>query len=84
MLSEKILAYLRDAGKPLTTGDIARSIHGDFHEVRKTLRVLHKHGRIDRIMSNGKPFNTHKMAHGIRYTKPKDLTLEIHWLSEGG
>ena len=83
-IREKILSYLSDERKPLTTGDIAKAIHADFHEVRKTLRVLHRYKRIDRVMSDGRPFQTYSGTRLMIYTKPKGLTLEIHWqLPEG-
>ena len=84
LMREKILAYLGDAEKPLTTGDIAKAVNADFPEVRKTLRGLYHHKHIEQVMSDGQPFKSRSMTHLVRYTKPKGLTLEIHWQLPGG
>ena len=44
---KKVLEYMREVGKPLKTGDIAKAINLDSKEVSAIIKKLKKEGKVD-------------------------------------
>lgn len=44
--AEKVLKAMKDAGKPVRPGDVAKALGIDSKEVSKAIKVLKKEGKI--------------------------------------
>jgi len=44
---KKVLEYMKEVGKPLKTGDIAKAVNLDSKEVSAIIKKLKKEGKID-------------------------------------